>query len=44
MGECDESITPIEYDVSLEANDPDQLDSDFGFQVAPVQPLSLIHI
>ena len=43
MGECDESITPIEYDVSLEANDPDQLDSDFGFQVAPV-PVSYTHL
>ena len=39
MGECDESITPTEYDVSLEANDPDELESDFGFQVAPVQPV-----
>ena len=39
MGECDESITPTEYGVSLEANDPDELDSDFGFQVAPVQPV-----
>jgi hypothetical protein len=39
MGECDESITPSEYGVSLEANDPDQLDSDFGFQVPPVEPV-----
>ncbi len=39
MGECDESITPVEYDVSLEANDPDELDSDFGFQVRPVEPV-----
>jgi hypothetical protein len=39
MGECDESITPTAYDVSLEANDADRLDSDFGFQVPPVEPV-----
>jgi uncharacterized repeat protein (TIGR01451 family) len=31
MGACNNPITPVEYDVPLDADDPDDLDDDFGF-------------
>jgi uncharacterized repeat protein (TIGR01451 family) len=31
MGACNNPITPVEYDVPLDADNPDDLDDDFGF-------------
>jgi hypothetical protein len=41
MGSCNNPITPVEYDVLLETDDPDDLDNDFGFNQPNSSPIYL---
>jgi hypothetical protein len=42
MGDCNNPITPVEYDVPLDTDNPDDLDNDFGFNQKVICGLSAL--